>query len=99
MGISGIGLKHAKFDMFSYFDIVAKACNSDRPPSKAITLLNHVLCLTVRFGRRSYGVLQCFFSFDHRVIRETAMHTEAIGDLEMTSKSIGFTKRLQNSAL
>ena len=31
----------------------AKTCKSDRPPSKAITLLNHVPHLTVHFGRRS----------------------------------------------
>ena len=31
-----------------------KPAKSSRPPSKVITLLNHVLCLTVHFGRRSY---------------------------------------------
>ena len=48
--------------MFSYVDSVAKTCKSHRPPSKAITLLNHgTYLITWRYVladacRRSFGL-------------------------------------------
>ena len=42
--------------MFSYVDIVAKNCESDRSLSRATTFLNYVIYLTVRVGRRSNGL-------------------------------------------
>ena len=46
---------------------------SGRPSSKAITLLNHVLYLSVRFGRRSYSVNQAVLVLTHNYVANGSM--------------------------
>ena len=59
--------------MFSYVDSVAKTCKSHRPPSKAITLLNHgTYLITWRYVladacRRSFGLCGSSCSPQHIV--------------------------------
>ena len=67
-----------------------KTCKSDRSPSKAITLLNHVLCLRVCFGRHSYQL---------KPLRKTDVEHKAVSHAQsVESEADACATNLQKSA-